>query len=48
MPMNDLERSSAVHRFLNLKINREKELENIIKLKAEFCRTPRALITFSG
>jgi PAS domain S-box-containing protein len=46
MPIEELKRLAAVHRFLNLEINRKEELGNIVRLAAEICKTPTALITF--
>jgi PAS domain S-box-containing protein len=45
MPQRELERLQAVHRFLNLKINKDAELQEIVELAAELCETPIALIT---
>jgi len=44
MPLRELERLQAIHRFLNLKINKESELQEIVELAAELCETPIALI----
>ena len=41
----ELARLQAVHRFLALEINKEKELKEILKVAAEICQTPTALIT---
>lgn len=45
MHSEELERLQAVHRFLTLKISKEKELQEIVNLAAEICETPIALIT---
>ncbi|WP_161597072.1 GAF domain-containing protein [Dyadobacter flavalbus] len=45
MPLRELERLQAVHRFLHLQINKEVEINNIVKLAAEICGTPTALVT---
>jgi PAS domain S-box-containing protein len=41
----DTNRLKAVNRFLNLKISREKELEDVLNLAASICQAPVALIT---
>jgi len=46
MPQKEEDRVHAVKRFLNLKISKEKELQNIIELAAKVCGTPTGLITF--
>lgn len=45
MPLNELERLAAVNRFLDLEVDRNAELEDIVKMAAEICHTPVALIT---
>jgi len=45
MPESELDRLGAVHRFLNFKINKEAELQEIVELAAELCETPMAVIT---
>lgn len=45
MPLKDAGRIQAVNRFLKLEINREKELQEIVRMAAEVCQTPVALIT---
>lgn len=45
MPLKELERLQAVNRFLTLEIDRKKELDDIVKMAAEICQTPVALIT---
>jgi signal transduction histidine kinase len=47
MPQRELERLQAVHRFLNLKIDKDENLQEIVELAAELCETPIALITLS-
>ena len=41
------QRVKAVKRFLDLKISRETELQGIVEMAAEICRTPVAMITFT-
>lgn len=45
MPLKELERLQAVNCFLTLEIDGKKELDNIVKMAAEICQTPLALIT---
>ncbi|QJD94511.1 GAF domain-containing protein [Mucilaginibacter robiniae] len=45
MPLQELKRLQAVNRFLKLETSRQEELDNIVKLAAEICQTPIALIT---
>lgn len=45
MPQKELERLQAVHRFLNLEINKDHELQEIAELAAELCDVPIAIIT---
>lgn len=45
MPKRELERLQAVHRFLNLEINKDDELQEIVELAAGLCETAVALIT---
>jgi hypothetical protein len=45
MSKNETERLKAVHQFLNLKTDREKELQEIVGLASDLCKTPLALIT---
>ncbi|QJD96343.1 GAF domain-containing protein [Mucilaginibacter robiniae] len=45
MPQKELERIAAVNRFLKLELSKEKELQEIVKLAAEICGTPTALLT---
>lgn len=45
MPYRELERLKAVHRFLNLELSKENELQEIIRLAAAICGTPTALLT---
>lgn len=46
MPIKDFNRLQAVNRFLDLKIDRETQLDQIATLAAEICQTEVALITF--
>ncbi|EHQ25775.1 GAF domain-containing protein [Mucilaginibacter paludis] len=45
MPNGELDRLQAVHRFLNLEIDKDKNLQEIVELASELCETPIALIT---
>lgn len=45
MPLRDLERLQTVNRFLKLNIDRNEELEEIVRLAADICNTPVALLT---
>ena len=45
MPVNELKRLSAVHRFLNLEVSKEEELQKIVVFAAQVCEVPTALIT---
>ncbi|WP_183568635.1 GAF domain-containing protein [Mucilaginibacter sp. SP1R1] len=45
MTVIENKRTEAVHRFLNIKISKKKELDHIVRLAAEFCDTPTASIT---
>lgn len=45
MPLKELERLQAVNRFLTLEIDKEKELNDIVRMAAEICGTSTALIT---
>ncbi|GGB94590.1 GAF domain-containing protein [Dyadobacter sediminis] len=45
MPLRELERLQAVNRFLTLEIDKEKELNDIVRMAAEICGTSTALIT---
>jgi hypothetical protein len=45
MPQKELERLQAVHRFLNLEIDKGKNLQEIVELASELCETPIALIS---
>jgi PAS domain S-box-containing protein len=45
MPKRELERLQAVHQFLGLKTNKERELQEIVELASALCKTPVALIT---
>ena len=45
MPQKELDRLQAVHRFLNLDIHKDAELQEIVELAAELCDTPMAMIT---
>jgi PAS domain S-box-containing protein len=45
MSQIELERLQAVNRFLKLNISKEKEIQEIVKLAAEICQTPTALVT---
>jgi len=45
MPLNEIERLQAVHRFLNLQIDNEGELKEIVELASELCETPLSFIT---
>lgn len=45
MATKDLERLQALHRFLNLEINKDAELQEMIELAAELLDCPIALIT---
>jgi GAF domain/PAS fold len=45
MPRKEIDRLQAVHRFLNLEINEDEELQEIVELASELCETPIALIT---
>jgi PAS domain S-box-containing protein len=44
MSQRELERLQAVHRFLNLKIDKDHDLQEIVELAAELCETPIAFI----
>lgn len=46
MPQKEEDRVRAVKRFLTLRISKEEELQEIIRLAARVCGTPTALITF--
>ncbi|MCJ8208539.1 PAS domain S-box protein [Mucilaginibacter sp. RS28] len=48
MQNKELEKLQAVHRFLNLEINKDHELQEIVELAAELCRVPTAVITTDG
>ena len=41
----ELERLQTVSRFINLKINKEQQLDEIVKMAAQICQTPIARIT---
>jgi PAS domain S-box-containing protein len=45
MPLKELERLQAVNRFLALNIDKKQEFDDIVRLAAEICDTPVALIT---
>jgi len=45
MPQQELERLQAIHRFLNLKIDKDQNLQEIAELASELCETPIALIS---
>jgi hypothetical protein len=45
MPQRELERLQAIHRFLNLKIDKDQNLQEIAELASELCETPIALIS---
>jgi PAS domain S-box-containing protein len=45
MPERELERQQVVNRFLHLEISKERELQEIVRLAAEICQVPTALIT---
>jgi PAS domain S-box-containing protein len=45
MSDNEFEALETVDRFLDLKINRQEELQEIVQLASELCKTPIALIT---
>ncbi|QJD97254.1 GAF domain-containing protein [Mucilaginibacter robiniae] len=45
MLQQEIERQEAVNRLLKLQISKEQELQSIVKLAAEICGTPTALIT---
>ncbi|RYE56676.1 MAG: GAF domain-containing protein [Sphingobacteriales bacterium] len=45
MPYEELKRLEAVNRFLQIKINKQEEFEEISQLVAEICNVPRAMIT---
>lgn len=45
MPHNELSRLEAVHRFLQIKINKYDEINDISNLAAEICGVPKGLIT---
>lgn len=45
MPQRELERLQVVNRFLNLELNKKDELQEIVKLAADICGTPTALIS---
>jgi PAS domain S-box-containing protein len=47
MPQKQLFREQLLHRFLNLKISKQKELQDIVALAAEICRTGHALLTLT-
>ncbi len=46
MEESELDRLNAVNRFLELKISREAQLQQIVELAAKICDSPVALITF--
>lgn len=45
MPTPESERLQAVNQFLNLNINKERELQEIVELASGICQTPIALIS---
>ncbi|MEO6520490.1 MAG: GAF domain-containing protein [Mucilaginibacter sp.] len=45
MPQQELDRLQTVHRFLTLKIDRDRNLQEIAELASELCETPIALIS---
>jgi PAS domain S-box-containing protein len=45
MPQPASKRSQSVHQFLNLKLNKERELQEIVELASAMCNTPVALIS---
>ncbi|MET1057079.1 MAG: GAF domain-containing protein [Pedobacter sp.] len=45
MPLKELERLEAVHRYLSLELSVSDELQKIVKTAAEICGTPTALIS---
>ncbi|MHB8209498.1 GAF domain-containing protein, partial [Mucilaginibacter sp.] len=45
MSKRELERQQVVNQFLNRQICKENELQEIVKLAAEICQAPTALIT---
>lgn len=45
MPQKELERLKAVNRLLNLELSKVDELQEIVKLAADICGTPTALIS---
>lgn len=45
MPLKELERLQAVHRFLTLEFSKEQDLQDIVNLAADICKVPTALIT---
>ncbi|CAM3742179.1 GAF domain-containing protein [Mucilaginibacter galii] len=45
MPYEELKRLEAVHRFLQIQINKQEEFEEISQLAADICGMPRAMIT---
>ncbi|MCD0487175.1 GAF domain-containing protein [Pedobacter sp. MC2016-14] len=45
MPLKELERLQAVHRFMKLEISKDKELQDIVNFAADICGVPTALIT---
>lgn len=48
MEEKELNRLKAVTRFLNLETSKKEELQHIVKLAAELCGAPTALITMIG
>ncbi|WP_158828035.1 sensor histidine kinase [Mucilaginibacter lacusdianchii] len=48
VPQKEYQRLQAVQRFLNLELQKEKELQEIVELASDLCETPMALITLIG
>jgi len=46
MSQREFERQQAVERFLALEYSKEIEIQELVKLAANICGTPTALITF--
>jgi GAF domain-containing protein len=44
-PHKEASRLEATHRYLDFNLNREKELDDLVKLASQICNTPISLIT---
>lgn len=47
-PQREAARLSATYRYLDFNINRERELNELVMLASQICRTPISLITLMG